>query len=79
MLRGEIGIMGWATYINVILKFNTARTVQLDAFQSLADHIIWLTLRLLGSLDSFGFVEVAAIVNVQLAECILEGENITLI
>jgi hypothetical protein len=68
-----------SSYINIVIQFNSPRTIQLNLLQGLAHHVVRLTLTLLDRADGAGFVQVAAIVNVQLAEGILQGEDVRLL
>ena len=53
------------TYSYVVLKFNSARRVELDLLQSLPNNIVGLPLALLGGLDRCGLVNVALVINVK--------------
>lgn len=77
--KGREGCAGETTYVDVILKFDTSRAVELYTFQGLAHNIIRLSLRLLSGLDYRGFIQITTIVDIQLVECILERENLALI
>ena len=66
------------THADVILKLDSSRGVELNLLQRLADDIVWLALALLGGLDRGGFVEVALVVYIELAEGIGEGEDLVL-
>lgn len=66
-------------YIYIVVQFYSPRTVELDLFQGLSDHIVRLVLRLLRRLDHRRLVEVALVVNVELAEGILQAKNLALL
>lgn len=68
-----------ATYIDIVLELYTSGTVELHPFQGLAHHIIRLSFGLLRGLNHRGFVQITAIVDIQLMECVLEGENLSLV
>jgi hypothetical protein len=67
------------TYTNVVVQLNPSRGVQLHFFQSLPDNIVWLSLACLGGLDCSSFVNVSFVVDVELAEGILQAEDLVLL
>jgi hypothetical protein len=58
-------------YIDIVIQLDSPRTVELDFFQGLSHHIVRLVFRLLRRLDHRRLVEIALVVNVELAEGIL--------
>lgn len=67
------------TYVDIILKLDTSGAVEFYTFQSLTNDIIRLALRLLSCFDHGSFIEVAAVVDVQLVECILKSKDLALV
>jgi hypothetical protein len=66
-------------YVNVVLQLNAPGAVELDLFQGLAHDIVWLVLRGLDVLDGRVLVEVALVVDVELAEGILQRKYVALL
>lgn len=67
------------TYINVVFEFNSAGAIKLDLPQRRSNRIVGFPFGLLGSLDDGDFVEIALVVDVQAAECFLQGEDLALV
>lgn len=67
------------TNIDIVLQFDPARTVEVDIFQDLADGVIGLSFGLLGGLDGHGLVQVAPIIDIQLAKGVLKSEDFALL
>jgi hypothetical protein len=66
-------------YIHIVIQFYPPRTVELDLFQGLPHYIVRLVLGLLRRLDDGALVEVALVVNVELAEGILQAKDLALL
>jgi hypothetical protein len=66
-------------YIYIVVQLYTPRAVELDFLQGLSHHIVRLVLRLLRRLDHRSFVEIALVVNVELAEGILQPKDLPLL
>lgn len=66
-------------YIHIVVQFYSPRAVQLHLFQGLAHDIVRLVLRLLGGLDHRGLVEIALVVDIELAKGILQAKDLTLL
>ena len=56
------------TYADIVFELDTSGGIELNLFQRLTDNIVWLALAGLGSLDGGGLVNVALVVDVELAE-----------
>lgn len=67
------------TYIDIVIQFYAPRAIELDLFQCLAHNVVRLVFRLLGRLDDRGLVEVTLVVEIKLAEGILQAENLALL
>lgn len=67
------------TNVDVVLKLNPPRTVQLNLLQGLPHDIVWLPLGALCALNSCCLVQVATVFYVELAKGILEAEDLTLL
>jgi len=67
------------TYIHIVIQFYPARAVQLYIFERLPDHIVWLSFRGLCCLDHGRFVNVTLVLDVQLAEGILQAKYVLLL
>ena len=67
------------TYSDIVVQFNTTRTVELDFSQRLTDDIVGLSLRVLDAANGGCFVEVALVVDVELPEGILQAEDFVLL
>lgn len=67
-----------ATYGDVVLELDTARRVEVNLFQGLSDDIVWLALALLGSFNGSSLVNVALVVNVELAESVAQAVDFVL-
>jgi hypothetical protein len=67
------------THIHIVVELDAPRAVELDLLQGLAHDIIRLVLRLLRGLDDGALVEVALVVEVELAEGVLQPENLALL
>lgn len=67
------------TYLDKVLKFNSPGRVEIHFLQSLSHDIIRLSLALLRALDCSSLVEVALVVDVELAKGILEAEDFVLL
>jgi hypothetical protein len=65
--------------IDIVVQLDAARAVQLDLLQGLAHDVVGLVLRLLRRLDDRGLVEIALVVQVELAEGILQPEDLALL
>jgi len=68
-----------ATYIHIVVELDAPRAVELDLLQGLAHDIVGLVLRLLRGLDDGALVEVALVVEVELAEGVLQPEDLALL
>ena len=68
-----------ATHIDIVVQFHAPRAIELDLLQRLTHNVVRLVLRLLGRLDDGGLVEVALVVDVELAEGILQSEDLALL
>jgi hypothetical protein len=66
-------------YIHIVVQLHAPRAVKFHLLQRLADHIVRLVLRLLRRLDHGALVEVALVVDVELAEGILQPEDLALL
>jgi len=66
-------------YVDIVVKFYSSRTVEFHLFQRLTNDIIWLALRGLCRLDDGGFVNVSSVVYIELAEGILQLEDLVLL
>lgn len=66
-------------YINIVVQLHSPRAVKLYLLQRLSDNVVWLPLRGLRRLDHGGLVEVALVISVQLAESILQLEDLVLL
>jgi hypothetical protein len=69
----------YSAYIHIVVELHPPRAVELDLLQRLADHIVRLVLRLLRRLDHGALVEIALVVNVQLAEGVLQAKDLALL
>lgn len=67
------------TYIDIIIKFYPPRTVQLNLFQGLSNHIVRLAFRLLGCFNHSGFIDIASIFDVKLAKSVLQAKYLVLL
>lgn len=67
------------TYIDIVVELDAPRAVELDLLQGLAHNVVGLVLRLLRRLDDGRFVKVALVVDVELAEGILQPEDLALL
>jgi hypothetical protein len=65
--------------VHVVVQLYSPRTVELDFLQRLAHYIVRLVLCLLGGLDDGRLVEVALIVDVELAEGVLQAKDLALL
>jgi hypothetical protein len=65
--------------VDVVVQLDSPRAVELDLLQGLAHDIVRLVLGLLGGLDDGGLVEVALVVNVELAEGVLQAKDLALL
>ena len=66
-------------YIHIVVQLYSPRAVQLHLFQGLAHDVVRLVLRLLGGLDDRGLVEIALVVDIELAKGILQPEDLALL
>lgn len=78
LLRGR-GLPEFGDEIYVIIQLHSPRAIQLDLFEGLAHNIVGLVLGLLCCLDDGGLVNVALVVDVELAEGVLQAEDLALI
>jgi hypothetical protein len=65
--------------VDVVVQLDSPRAVELDLLQGLAHDIVRLVLGLLGGLDDGGLVEVALVVDVELAEGVLQAKDLALL
>jgi hypothetical protein len=54
--------------IDVVVQLDAPRTVQLNLFQCLSDHIVRLSLAVLRSFDGSRLVDITLVVDVELSE-----------
>lgn len=75
------GILGEVrdTYTDIVFKFNSSRRVKFHFLQSLANDIVWLSLRLLRCFDCRRFVDIALVIYVKLTEGIRQAEELVLL
>jgi hypothetical protein len=66
-------------YIYIVVELYSPRAVEFHLFQGLSHHVVGLVLRLLGALDDGALVEVALVVDVELAEGILQAKDLALL
>lgn len=66
-------------HIDIIVKFNAPRAIQLNFFQCLTDHIVGLTLGALRRFDDSGLVKGAFVVDIEFAKGIRECEDFILL
>ena len=65
--------------IHIVVQLDSPRAVELNLLQGLAHDIVRLVLGLLGGLDDGGLVEVALVVDVELAEGVLQAKDLALL
>ena len=66
------------THSNVIIQLNSSGRIELDLFQCLSDHIVRLSFAGLSCFHGSRLIYVALVINVELAEGILETEDLIL-
>jgi hypothetical protein len=66
-------------YANIVFKLDTSGRVQTYVLQGCPDNIVGLALALLGGLDGGGLVDVALVVDVELAKSIRQAEDVALL
>lgn len=71
--------MVFLTYINIVVQFHTPRAVEFYLFQSLSHDIVGLALGSLSGLDHGRLVYVTLVVDVKLAERVLQLEDLVLL
>jgi hypothetical protein len=54
--------------IHIVIQFDASRTVQLDLFQSLPDHIVRLSLAVLRGFDGSRLINITLVVDVELSK-----------
>ena len=67
------------SYVDIVVQLDPSRAVEFDFFERLPDNIVGLTLGLLRRLDDGGFVQVALVVDIQLAERVGQREDFILL
>jgi hypothetical protein len=67
------------TYPNVVLQLDSSRGIELNLLQGLADDIVGLALARLRGLDGGSLVNVALVVDIELAEGVGKGEDLILL
>ena len=67
------------THIDIVLEFDSPRAVQLNFLQRLSHDVVRLVFGVLGRFDDGRFVEIALVVDVQLAEGVLQAEDFRLL
>ena len=67
------------TYADIIIQFHSPRRVQLDFFERLPHNIVGLSFALLGSFYCRGFIEIAFVIDIELAKGILKSEDLVLL
>jgi hypothetical protein len=67
------------TYPDVIFQLDSSRGIELNLLQGLADDIVGLALARLRGLDGRSLVNVALVVDIELAEGVGEGEDVILL
>jgi hypothetical protein len=73
-------VQSWAdTHVNIVVQLDAPRAIELDLLQGLAHDVVRLAFRLLRGLDDGGLVEIALVVDVELAEGILQPEDLALL
>lgn len=77
LCRRRLAQLGDEVYI--VVQLYSPRAVELDLLQRLAHYIVRLVLRLLGGLDDGRLVEVALVVDVELAEGVLQTKDLALL
>ena len=68
--------LAFYAHIDIIIQLHPSRAIKLHLFQCLPDHIIGLPFRGLCRLDHCCFINVALVVNIELAKGVLEAENV---
>lgn len=67
------------THTDVIVQLDSPGGIELHLFQSLAYNVVRLSLTCLSRLDRSGLVDVAFVVDVELAKSILQAEYLVLL
>jgi hypothetical protein len=67
------------TYPDVIFQLDSSRGIELNLLQGLADDIVGLALARLRGLDGGSLVNVALVVDIELAEGVGKGEDLILL
>lgn len=65
--------------VDIVVQLDAPRAIELDLLQGLAHHVVRLVLGLLGRLDDRGLVEVTLVVDIELAEGVLQAEDLALL
>lgn len=71
--------MGTQTHIDIVVKLYAPRAIELHLLQCLSDNIIGLALGSLGGLDCIGLLNVALVINIELAECLSKAKDVLLL
>lgn len=77
-LLGRTALAQTGNQIDVVIKLYSSRTVQLHLFQRLAHDIVGLALGVLDGFDGGGFVDIALVVDVELAKGVAEAVDLGL-
>ena len=77
-LLGGTALPQTGDQVHVVVQFHSPRAVQLNLFQGLAHNIVWLPLRVLCAFDGRGLVNIALVVDVELAEGVGQAEDLGL-
>lgn len=71
--------MARLAHSEIVIQLHSSRGVELNLLQSLSDHIVWLSLAGLCSLDGSRLINISLVIYIKLAERILETEDLILL
>lgn len=66
-------------YIDIIIQFYPPRAIQLHLFERLPNNIVWLSFRRLRRFYDGSLIDVALVIDVQLAKGILQTKDVLLL
>ena len=65
--------------MHIVIELDPSRAIQFHLSQSLSNHVIRLSFRLLRGFDRRGLVQVSFIINVEFLKSILQAEDLVLL